>query len=280
MTGISHRAVAAGDGTVAVETAGSGEPVVLLHGWPQTRFAWREVMTVLAPYYQVIAVDLPGLGDSSPPPDYRKSTIAGLVWSAVRTVVPDGAVRLVGHDWGAIVGYLCAHAAGSEVSHLAVIEVVTPLEFAGLPLLIPGGNPAWHFLFHGVAGLPELLTEGREEQYLRWWFDHGSGKPGAISETAVAAYAAAYRRPGAMSSGFDYYRCVFDDIEETRAAATAKLTMPVLAVGGEHSFGPAVATSFTGVAENATGIVIPGAGHWIPDEYPAQLSAALLDFLA
>jgi pimeloyl-ACP methyl ester carboxylesterase len=121
------RTIAVGKGTVAVETAGSGEPVVLLHGWPQTRYAWREVMSALAPHYQAIAVDLPGLGDSSPPPDYRKSTIAGLVWSAVRAVIPDGPVRLVGHDWGGLVGYLCAHAARSEVSRLAVIDVVTPL---------------------------------------------------------------------------------------------------------------------------------------------------------
>jgi pimeloyl-ACP methyl ester carboxylesterase len=128
--------------------------------------------------------------------------------------------------------------------------------------------------------MPELLTEGREEKYLRWWFDHGSGKPGAISEAAIDAYTAAYRRPGAMSAGFDYYRCVFDDIEDTRQAATAKLTMPVLAVGGERSFGPAVAASVAHVAQNTSGVVIPGAGHWIPEEYPGQLSATLLDFLA
>jgi pimeloyl-ACP methyl ester carboxylesterase len=131
-----------------------------------------------------------------------------------------------------------------------------------------------------TAGLPELLTEGREEQYLRWWFDHGSDEPEAISEAALDAYTAAYRRPGAMSAGFDYYRCVFDDIKDTREAAIGKLTMPVLAVGGERSFGPAVVASFANVAENTTGVVIPGAGYWIPDEYPAQLSATLLDFLA
>jgi pimeloyl-ACP methyl ester carboxylesterase len=280
LNGISYQEVAAGNGFIAVDSVGAGQPVVLLHGWPQTRYAWREVMTILAPHYRVIAMDLPGLGDSTPPPDYRKSTLAGLVWSAVRTLVPDGPVRLVGHDWGGIVGYLCARAACLDVSRLAVIDVVTPLEFAELPLLIPGGNPAWHFLFHGVAGLPEMLTGGREEQYLRWWFDHGSGAPGAISETAVAAYAAAYCRPGAMSSGFAYYRCVFEDITDARAAAAAKLAVPVLGVGGERSFGPAVGAAFSKVAENATTIVIPGAGHWIPDESPAQLGAALLDFLA
>ena len=192
MTGSSHQAVAAGDGTVAVEAAGSGEPVVLLHGWPQTRYAWREVMTVLAPHYQVIAVDLPGLGDSSPPPDYRKSTIASLVWSAVRAVVPEGPVRLVGHDWGAIVGYLCANAAGSEVSRLAVIDVVTPLEFAGLPLLIPGGNPAWHFLFHG--GLPELLQRPRGTY--RGWFDHGPSPELARRIASSPAFVGQARSPG------------------------------------------------------------------------------------
>ena len=147
--------------------AGSGQPVVLLHGWPQTRASWRDVMPLLAERHQVIAVDLPGLGRSPRPADYAKAAIAETVRSAVRTLTGERPVGLVGHDWGGIVAMFWALDHPDLVAGLAVIDVVTPLEFSGLPLLMPGGNPAWHFAFHGVPDLPELLVTGHEEEYLR-----------------------------------------------------------------------------------------------------------------
>jgi pimeloyl-ACP methyl ester carboxylesterase len=233
---------------------------------------------ILADRYQVIALDLPGLGDSSAPTDYRKTTIAAILAHAVSELVGESPIGLVGHDWGGIVGMFWAAADPTAVSRLAVVDVVTLLEFESLALLIPGGNPAWHFAFHGVAELPEMLIEGREESYLRGWYDHGSATVGQPDEDAVAKYVSAYARPGAMSAGFDYYRAVIDDLSDARSVWSDKLTLPVLAVGGEHSFAVAVSASMQRIANDVTAVVISGAGHWVPDEKPAELAAELIDF--
>jgi pimeloyl-ACP methyl ester carboxylesterase len=267
-------------GAVRATIAGSGPPVVLLHGWPQTRACWRQVVPPLAERYQVIAVDLPGLGFSPRPADYRKAAIAETVRCAVETVTGEQPLMLVGHDWGGIVAMFWAMDHPGSVRALAVVDVVTPLEFEGLPLLLPGGNPAWHFAFHGVPGLPELLVAGREAEYLHWWFGYRPGSRPSVTEEAAAEYAAAYASPGAMSSGFDYYRAVLDDVRDVTARAGSRLAMPVLAVGGQYGFGAAVKPSLERIAAVVEAVVIQGASHWVPDEKPAELTAALLQFFA
>jgi pimeloyl-ACP methyl ester carboxylesterase len=168
----------------------------------------------------------------------------------------------------------------ASLSQLAVIDVWWFPDLDQLPLMILGGNPLWHLAFHAIPGLPELLTQGREEGYLRWFFDHGAGAPGSVSPDAVAEYVAAYSQPGTMSSGFDYYRAIAADRDDARARADVRLALPVLAIGGQRSLAEAVGTSLQRIAPAVQTVVISESGHWVPDERPGELADALLRFFA
>ena len=129
----------------------------------------------------------------------------------------------------------------------------------------------WHFAFHGARDLPELLVQGRERQYLQYFFDARTTDPSA---TDVDEYAQAYSAPGAMRAGFELYRAFDQDASDNRAAlaANGKLDVPVLAIGGEISTtGPLMEEMLREVAHDVTGRVIPGTAHWVPEESPRGL---------
>jgi pimeloyl-ACP methyl ester carboxylesterase len=282
MTELLNQQVDLGEAILHVTTAGAGDAVVLLHGWPQTSHEWRNIIPALADTYLVIAPDLRGLGNSSRPSSgYDKAAVAGDVFALLKKLGIDRPVRVVGHDWGGIVAYAMAAAHEDLVSHLGVIDVVTPLEFAGLPLLVPQGvNPAWHFAFHMVPELPENLLEGKEDLYLRWWFKTGSANPAAFDEADIRVYVDAYRRPGAMHAGLEYYRAVDSDVAMAERFSANKLKIPVLVVEGQYSFGGWAAQSWSRVAEHIESHVIPNCGHWVTEERPKELAELLKAFLA
>lgn len=277
-----HTNVDIGEVTLHTVTAGSGDPVVLLHGWPQTWYAWRHLIPPLAERYHVIAPDLRGIGESGRPSQgYDKQTMAEDIHRLLaRLDLADRPVRLVGHDWGGVIAYHYAATHRRWASHLVAIAMQTPAELTDVPLLLPGGNPLWHFAFHTTAEIPELLLDGKEEAYLRWWFGRGAASPTAVPDEAVEEYVAAYGRPGAMAASLRYYRAVFDDIASTRRHAKDPLDIPVLAVGGDAHGGDGVAASMRRVANDVRNAVISDCGHWVPDEQPAQLLRALRTFLS
>jgi pimeloyl-ACP methyl ester carboxylesterase len=284
MPGIELRRIRVGDVVLNVALAGQGEPVLLLHGWPQTWFEWREIMPNLAPHYRVIAPDLRGLGDSSRPAGgYDKTAIARDMHGLLRALGHGNqGVRVVGHDWGGVVAYFYAALYEPAVSRLAVLEVPMPTQpISGT--LAPGA-PGWWFFFHNVAQLPEELVRDREGIYLDYFFRLLEARPGAVSPTAAAEYIRAYRPPGAMHAGFEYYRAVFQDTTDAQRYANHHLLLPVLAVAGDHSFGSGavngVEASMKQVADHVTGVVLKDCGHWVTEEQPAELSKALLDFLS
>ena len=149
---------------ISFTTAGTGPALLLLHGWPQTSYAWRSIIPALAEQFTVIAPDLPGLGASSRPEHgYDKRTIARVIDALARSLKV-GRVSLVGHDWGGVVAYFYAAQFQDEVDRLAVLDVTLPTkELEALPLLRRGQyNAAWHFAFHCVPGLAEVILAGRE----------------------------------------------------------------------------------------------------------------------
>src|SRR5690606_29933915 len=142
--------------------AGTGEPIVLLHGWPETCYQWRHVIPKLADRYCVIAPDLRGLGDSSTPASgYDKRSLADDVWRLLHDVLGYDHWNLVGHSWGAVVAYALAAAHPDAVRRLAID--VAPLR---------DGNEysAWWHLFNQVPELPEALIQGRERLYFSWFY--------------------------------------------------------------------------------------------------------------
>jgi pimeloyl-ACP methyl ester carboxylesterase len=281
VTGVESRHADLGDVRLHHVTAGSGPPVVLLHGWPQTWFCWRGVIPLLAEHHTVIAPDLRGLGDSSRPASgYDKRTLAGDVRRLVVDHLGFAGFHLVGHDWGGATAYSLAAHFPEAVETLAVLDVTIPGS-AGVD--VSQGGRRWHHAFHRTAGLPEALVGGREAVYLRWFYDTLGHRPGVVSDEDLAEYVRTYSEPGALHAGFELYRATPQDIEDNRAvAARGKLPMPVLAVGGGAGWGRGseVEDSLRPLADDVRGVVIDQAGHWIPDEQPERLAGLLLAHFA
>lgn len=282
--GFEHDQVIVGGQQVHVAAGGGGEPVVLLHGWPQHSLQWHTVGPLLAEQYRVIAPDLPGCGGSSiPGSGYDKRTLAGTILSLI-DALDLGPVRLVGYDHGAGVAHQVARLRPDAVRQLVFVEYVLPgcgYERAMLP------SPEWHtgsnwqLALFSVPDVAEFAFRGRERELLSWFFWHGSCNPSAVSAAHLDEYIRNVTRPGALRAGIELYAAVWRDLEDNQAdLAAEKLTVPALGVGGRHNLGEMVAKAMDPVAQHVESAVVDGAGHWVSDENPEDLSRILLDFFA
>jgi pimeloyl-ACP methyl ester carboxylesterase len=260
---------------IFVRSGGSGPAVVLLHGYAETSDSWAPLAAELVGKYTVVVPDLRGIGRSSRPTGgYDKKTQAGDI-RAVVTALGHDRTSLVSHDIGIMVAYAYAALYPDKVERLVVMD-------APLPGIAPWdqivrNSALWHFSFHGPDA--ERLVEGRERIYLdRIWNDF-SGDPGKPDEATRAYYAEQYAQPGAMRAGFAQFTAFAQDAEDNKRFQQTKLTMPVLAIGGEKSFGATEATVMRNVATNVCEAIVPGAGHWLMEESPAATVALIRDFL-
>jgi pimeloyl-ACP methyl ester carboxylesterase len=275
---MEHHHADLGDVRLHYVTAGSGFPVVLLHGWPQSWYEWRHIIPDLANKFRVIAPDLRGLGDSSRPADgYDKQTIGNDIWRLVHDVLGIDAFYLVGHDWGGPTAYAVAAAHPGAVRKLAILDVTIPGD--GSPNISQGGR-RWHHALHQTLDLPEALVTGREDIYLGWFYRNYGARP--LAEADIAEYLRVYRQPGALRAGFSYYRAIPRDIADNaaRIAEGFKLPMPVLALGGDRAWGRGmeVVESLRRLAVDVQGGVVETCGHWMPEEQPEALLRRLLAF--
>lgn len=256
-------------------TAGEGDPLVLLHGWPQTWYEWRHVLPELADEYTVIAPDLRGMGDSaSPQAGYDADTVATDVRELAGALGYDQ-VAVVGHDWGMPAAYAYAAQYRDEVRALAVLE-------AGLPGIREDekSGTLWHIPFHQVRDLPELLVRGNERAYLSWFYRELAYDPSAVGTAALEEYLRTYAAAGGLRGGFEHYRAADATAQNNREHAETPLEIPVLALGGAVSFGSVPVDDMAAVASDVDGEVVDNCGHWLPEERPAFLAERLLDFLA
>lgn len=274
---MEHHYADLGDVRLHYVTAGQGFPVVLLHGWPQSWYEWHHIMPRLSAEYRVIAPDLRGLGDSSRPlQGYDKKTVGNDIWRLVHDVLGIEQFFLVGHDWGGPTAYAVAAAHPDAVRKLAILDVTIPGD--GSQNISQGGR-RWHHAFHQTPDLPEALIAGREDIYFGWFYRNYGARP--LSEADIAEYLRTYRQPGALRAGFSYYRAIPQDIAENAAlAARSKLSMPVLALGGDRAWGrrEEVVESLRRMATDVRGGVIADCGHWMPEEQPEGLLRQLLAF--
>ena len=260
---------------------GHGDPIVLLHGWPETWHAWHKVMPALAKNYTVIAPDLRGLGDSSKPPTgYDGKTVAEDIYQLV-TQLGFKTIFLVGHDWGTQVAYSYAAAHPTGVKRLAVMELTIP-GFAP-----PGRPPLWWGIFHQTPDVPEALVQGKELIYLSWFLHNLAYNPAAITQADINEYVSHYSAPGGMRAGFEYYRAFPQDAIQNMNYSKTNLTMPVLALGGGYipTFGgnitmPTIIYGMKILAQNVQGITVPNSGHFIPEEQPVFLVKSLNNFFS
>jgi pimeloyl-ACP methyl ester carboxylesterase len=266
-------------------TAGDGpRTIVLLHGFPQTWWEWRRVIPLLVERgFRVVAPDYRGAGHSwRPAGGYDKVTMAADIHRLLYDHVGvGGPFVLAGHDIGLMVAYAYAQAYRDDISHLVLMDA--PLPGTAVFDRLRSDPRVWHFAFHGARDVAEMLVAGRERQYLQLFFNARTYDPSAVGDDDLEVYVSAYSAPGAMRAGFEVYRAFDQDAADNRAALerNGRLPMPVLAVGGETSTsGPLVEEMAREVADDVRGVRVPRSAHWIPEENPEALVAAMVEFAA
>ena len=258
---------------------GSGSPVLLIHGWPQTQDAWRYLVPLLTENHTVITVDLPGIGGSSPSKmGYSKRELARYIRELLLKLNYHK-VTVIGHDIGGQVAYAYAKEFTEEVQSVVVIDVPIP----GMPGWEQerGKWPRWHFAFHQQKDLPEILVRNNVASYLNYFFQGLSYNKGALNTAEVAPYIEAYSNEASLHAGFELYRAFDQDAEENQKGLSSKLKIPLLAIGGEYSrMKNSVSEQFEEVAEHLTWKIAPASGHYVPEEAPDWLAKTVIKFAA
>ncbi|HTF68520.1 MAG TPA: alpha/beta hydrolase [Edaphobacter sp.] len=257
-------------------TAGSGTPLILLHGYAETSRMWKPIIPVLAQRFTVIAPDLPGIGDSDIPAGGLGMKNAAIRIHDLAKSLGVEKAEVVGHDIGLMVAYAYAAQFPAEVTKLVLMDAFLPG--------VPGweaiyNNPAtWHFRFNGPT--PEALVEGRERTFFAYfWNDLAADKNRSLPDADREAYIAAYSRPGRMRAGWAYFVSFEQAAKDFAQLSQTRLTMPVLTIGGDKSLGEPLGQQARLVATDVTVVVLKDTGHWVLEESPKETTEALQNFL-
>jgi pimeloyl-ACP methyl ester carboxylesterase len=264
--------------TLHVRIGGQGPAVVMLHGFGDTGDMWAPAATVLVENHTVVVPDLRGMGLSAHPDvGYTKKNQAADI-AGVMDALKIEQADLVTHDIGNMVGYALAAQYPARITKWVVIDA--PLPGIGSWDEIKQSPLLWHFNFRGPD--EERLVAGRERIYLDRFYNELSADPKKIDEPTRQHYAALYARPHAMHDAFEQFGAFNQDAVDNKAllAKGGKLAMPVLALGGEKSFGAGEADTLRIVATNVTMGIVPGSGHWIMDENPKATTALIVNFVS
>jgi len=273
---IAHRTATTNGIRLHYLAAGSGAPLVLLHGWPVSSAMWRRVIPALATKHAVIAPDLRGAGYSDKPASgYDKATMAKDV-QALMAGLGHKRYAVIGHDIGGMVGYALAAQFRAEVEKLVIIDMPLP----GIdPWDKMQGAPAlWHFGFHAQRDLAEALIAGRERLYLESFVRTRAWNPAAVSDSEIDAYARLMAQPGALRAGLEWYRTIAEDAAAAKGYAAEKLACPTLGIGGDR-LGPVLKGIMATIATSANAVTIVNCGHWVVEERPAEFLAVVKAFL-
>ncbi|TLY63533.1 MAG: alpha/beta hydrolase [Gammaproteobacteria bacterium] len=261
-----------------VRVGGQGPAVVLLHGFGDTGDMWAPLAAVLVKDHTVIVPDLRGMGLSAhPDAGYTKQTQASDI-AGVMDALKVQKAALVTHDIGNMVGYALAVQYAARITRWAVIDA--PLPGIGDWDNIIRSPMLWHFNFRGPD--EERLVQGRERIYLDRFWNELSAHPKRIDEGTRQHYASLYARPHAIHDAFEQFGAFNQDASDNKAllAKSGKITMPVLAIGAEKSFGTAQADDLRFVASNVTSAIVPDSGHWIMEENPQATIKLVTEFIA
>ena len=257
-------------------SGGHGPALILLHGYAETSRMWTPILPVLGEKFTVIAPDLPGIGDSAIPADGLDMKAAATRIHALARSLGIEKARVVGHDIGLMVAYAYAAQFPAEVEKLVVMDAFLPGVGGWEAVYNNPGN--WHFRFNGPT--PEALVQGRERAYFEhYWNDFAADKMRSLPEADRKAYSTAYARPGRMRSGWAYFVSFPQAAKDFAQLSETKLSMPVLAIGGEKSLGEVLGQQMKLVASDVTVVVLKNTGHWILEENPKETTDALVRFL-
>ena len=282
-TGVfTSRYIDAGSVRLHAVIGGDGPPLLLVHGWPQTWYAWRMLMPTLARDFQVVAVDQRGIGLSAKPADgYDTATLANDMVTLMGAL---GHQRfaLYGTDVGMPIAYAVAADHPEQVVRLAVSEAPLPGISPSPPLFLPPqlNERLWHLAFNQLPKINELLVRGREEIFFGAEFDASAGTHKLPAETVKYYIDTLAVDPEALRGSFEFYRALTTTIAQNEQRKAKRLTMPVLAIGGAESSGEGVGNTMKLIADDVQSMVLPGSGHWVAEQAPEELLAALTAFLA
>ncbi len=266
---------------------GSGAPILLIPGWPQSWYAWRLVMPLLAARgRRVIAVDPRGMGDSDKPASgYDLTTIATDLHQFANALglLNDGPLDVAGHDIGTWIGHAYAADWPEDIRRLALFDAALP----GITPPPPAGIPAaeanlktWHFAFNRLDDLPEILLQGHERAFLSYLFHTKAINRWAIAPADLDEYERVFSAPGAVRAALSYYRVAFsaEGLAQSRSRGDKPLAMPILAMGAEHGVRDALLNTLRNIATDVQGGILQGCGHYMPEEMPDAVADELLRF--
>ncbi|WP_382305428.1 alpha/beta fold hydrolase [Herbiconiux sp. UC225_62] len=274
---VSHHAFASGDATIHYVTAGSGgSPIVLVHGWPETWWAFRAVIPLLAPSHRVVAVDLRGFGDSSASEDDYSPQASAEDLHRLVEHLGYGPVHLAAQD---VSGALAIRFAASHPDDvLSYIGTETTFPGYGMEMLADVNNGgSWHLGFYGTPGIPEMLLPGHERAVLEWAYSVMGADPASVTEADFDEFERTYARPHAERGAAGLYQSLFTDKGALRELLQQHpLTVPVLAIDGPNH--PFTEMTLRQVSDDVTAVHIDGVGHFVAQQAPRAFAAAISEF--
>ena len=277
----ASRYVDTGELRLHAVTGGDDPPLLLVHGWPQTWYQFRLIMPGLARDFSVVAVDQRGIGLSDKPPGgYDTATLAS---DLVKLMDALGHPRfaLYGTDVGMPIAYALAADHRDRVDRLVVSEAPLPGISPSPPLFLPPPLNAmlWHLAFNQLPKINEQLVTGREDIFFGAEFDASAGTR-KLPDGAVKYYIDTLKDPDYLRGSFGFYRAIPTTSAQNEQRKTRRLTLPVLAIGGAESSGEGPGNTMKLAADDLQTMVLTGSGHWVAEQAPEQLLAALTTFLA
>jgi pimeloyl-ACP methyl ester carboxylesterase len=278
----TSRYIDTGDVRLHAVAGGDGPPVLLIHGWPGSWYYWRLVMPALARDFEVIAVDQRGIGLSDKPEQgYDTATLANDL-AGLMDALGHEQFAVVGVDTGMLIGYALAADHPDRVVRLAVGEAPLPGITPPNPLILPDPlvDRLYHIPFNQLKETNEKLVAGREDIFYGAEFSASAGT-NKLPADAVQYYVDGLASsPEALHGSFQLYRAFGATTAQNLERTTRRLPMPVLAMGGAESLGAMAADTMKLVADDVQTLVIPGIGHWLAEQAPEDMLAALTAFLA
>ncbi|MBA3870831.1 MAG: alpha/beta hydrolase [Anaerolineae bacterium] len=263
-----------GDVRLHAVIGGGGPPLLLIHGWPETWYAWRLMMPILARDFTVVAVDQRGIGLSDKPMDgYDTATLAKDM-IGLMDALGYQKFAVVGHDTGFAISYALAADFPDQIDRIALTEIPgRPMTSASGPGFVPGqiSNRLWGIPFNWVENLPEELIAGREDLFFGYEFAIQGRK---LPDDLIKYYASLISTPNDLRASIAFYRAFDATLAQNAERKARPLTMPVLAIDGEN-----VRYAMEALADDVQSAVIRGGGHWVAEHFPEAMSSALMTFL-
>nr|4DMF_A Chain A, Putative hydrolase [Pseudomonas aeruginosa UCBPP-PA14]4DMF_B Chain B, Putative hydrolase [Pseudomonas aeruginosa UCBPP-PA14]4DMF_C Chain C, Putative hydrolase [Pseudomonas aeruginosa UCBPP-PA14]4DMF_D Chain D, Putative hydrolase [Pseudomonas aeruginosa UCBPP-PA14] len=265
---------------------GQGPLVMLVHGFGQTWYEWHQLMPELAKRFTVIAPDLPGLGQSEPPKTgYSGEQVAVYLHKLARQFSPDRPFDLVAHDIGIWNTYPMVVKNQADIARLVYMEAPIPdARIYRFPAFTAQGESlVWAFSFFAADDrLAETLIAGKERFFLEHFIKSHASNTEVFSERLLDLYARSYAKPHSLNASFEYYRALNESVRQNAELAKTRLQMPTmtLAGGGHGGMGTFQLEQMKAYAEDVEGHVLPGCGHWLPEECAAPMNRLVIDFLS